>query len=268
MHEALPLTGKTIVVTRSSEQQSAFTQQLTALGAQVLSLPLLEIIPPSSWEALDQALAEIQSFQWLLLTSANAVEYFLSRAHHQGLEIEDLVHLPLAVVGEKTAAYVQDCGLTPRIIPANFDSEGLLLALQSQVKSGDRVLFPRVEHGGREVVVQTLTLWGATVVQVAAYETRCPLALPPSLQAKFSAQEIDIVTFTSSKTVEHFAQLTAGLNLTPITYAAIGPQTAQTCRERLGRVDIEATTYTLAGLTDALVNAPHPPCNEGVKPGA
>ncbi len=252
-HVSQSLQGQRIIVTRSSEQQSELTAQLEALGAKVLTMPLLYITAPSSWEPLDQAIAQLAGFQWLLLTSTNAVDCFFARVKFRGGSAQDLNHLRIAVVGTKTCQTLAQYGFTPAVIPTTFDSEGLLIALKPVIQTTDRVLFPRVESGGREVLVQALAEWGAIVIQVPAYESQAPTALTAEVHQALLTQQVDYVTFTSSKTVRHFAQLITGLDLADVKFAAIGPQTAQTCRELLGAVHLEATTYTLEGLVKTLV---------------
>jgi len=241
-----------ILVTRSDSQQLGLVQLLEAKGAEVLTLPLLRLTAPDDWGPLDRALGELEQFQWLILTSVNAVNYFFGRLADQGHGPESVKALDIAVVGTKTYEAVRALGLQPRIIPQDFDSEGLIAALQPLTWPGVRVLFPRVQRGGREVLTQTLRDWGAVVTEVAAYETRPPESLDPEIEAAFRAGRIEVVTFTSSKTVRYFVDLVADLDLSGVQFAAIGPQTAQTCLELLGRVEIVAQTYTLEGLVQAL----------------
>ncbi|HEY9829904.1 MAG TPA: uroporphyrinogen-III synthase, partial [Stenomitos sp.] len=131
---------------------------------------------------------------------------------------------------------------------------------------GKSVLFPRVESGGRDVLVKEITAQGAQVTEVAAYESGCPAQMAPAALEALQQQKVDIITFASSKTVKHFVQLlekslpedsqefpTAQSRLQNICIASIGPQTSITCRQLLGRVDVEAQEYTLEGLIQAIV---------------
>jgi uroporphyrinogen III methyltransferase / synthase len=101
-------------------------------------------------------------------------------------------------------------------------------------------------------------------VEVPAYQSGCPAAIaPPALEA-LQSQTVDVVTFASSKTVRHFYQLLqqTGLDwqdwIENVAVASIGPQTSNTCRDLLGRVNIEAQAYTLDGLTQAILDFYHP----------
>lgn len=253
---AAPLAGKTVLVTRSAGQSSQFTELLQQAGAQVVEMPTLEIGPPSSWEALDQAIAELANFDWLILTSSNAVEYFFERLTTQGLDARALAGVKITVVGQKTAACLKQYGLKPDFTPPDFVADSLVVHFpEGSDLSGKKLLFPRVESGGREVLVKEFTARGATVVEVAAYQSGCPSAIAPEALAALQNGAVDIVTFASSKTVKHFCQLVQPhptVDLEGVCIASIGPQTSKTCDEQFGRVDVEATEYTLEGLTQAI----------------
>lgn len=249
------LHGKTILVTRAATQASEFTQQLTAAGATVLEMPTLEIVPPSSWQPLDQALAQLDTFDWLILTSHNAVTFLMERLQGHGRDSRALAGLKIAVVGHKTAQTLSSYGLVADFTPTEFVADALVAEFPEPVV-GLRFLFPRVEKGGRPILVEAFTAAGAEVVEVPAYDSRCPQAADAQVLAALQAGQVDIVTFTSSKTVKHFCQLVgaqAAELLQNVQIASIGPQTSQTCRKLLGRVDAEATEHTLEGLLQALL---------------
>lgn len=251
---SLPLSGKTILVTRSAGQSSAFTALLQQQGATVLEMPTLAITPPSSWEALDQTIANLSDFDWLILTSTNGVDYFFERLRNQGKDARSLAGVKVAVVGQKTAASLQQHGIQPDFIPPNFVADSLVEHFPDRDRlSTLKLLFPRVETGGREVLVKELTAQGATVVEVPAYESGCATAIEPEILAAIQSGQVDVVTFASSKTVKCFTQLVPVALPDSTMIASIGPQTSATCRERFGRVDIEAQDYTLEGLTQAIV---------------
>lgn len=260
---SLPLSGQTILVTRSADQSSQFTQLLERLGATVVEMPALEIGPPSSWESLDGAIARLRDFHWLILTSANGVEAFFNRLAASGRDARALADLAIAVVGRKTAACLQQYHLQPDFIPPDFVADALVDHFPESL-SGKKILFPRVETGGRETIVRELRARGAEVVAVAAYQSSCPESLSPPAWNALQEGQVDTVTFASSKTVQNFTRLLeqalgAHAEATPqsllekVCLASIGPQTSQTCRDLLGRVDVEAREYTLEGLAEALV---------------
>ena len=257
----LPLTGKTILVTRSVGQSSQFSDRLIASGATVIEMPTLEIGPPSSWEALDDAIAHLSDFDWLILTSTNGIDYFFARLIAQGKDTRALAGVKIAVVGEKTAHSLKQHSLQPDFIPPNFIADSLVENFPEKL-DGKKVLFPRVESGGREVLVKELTLKGAKVIEVAAYQSCCPSGIPPEAELALQNRKVDVITFASSKTVQFFCQLTnnifpsnsdASQLLEGVSIASIGPQTSKTCHALFGRVDIEAEEYTLDGLTQAMI---------------
>ena len=251
----LPLAGKTILVTRSLTQSSFFSESLTKQGANAIEMPAIEIVPPSSWSALDNAIAHLSDFDWLILTSTNGVEYFFDRLATQGRDARALAGVKIAVVGEKTASCLKQRGLQPDFIPPNFVADSLVEHFPEPL-NGKKVLFPRVETGGREVLVKELTASGAEVIEVAAYESRCPEVIAEAALDALQSRIVDIITFASSKTVRNFCQLLKphpDINLDGICIASIGPQTSKDCISLLGRVDIEAKEYTLDGLIQAIV---------------
>ncbi|AFZ25030.1 uroporphyrinogen-III synthase [Cylindrospermum stagnale PCC 7417] len=260
MSSNLPLAGKTILVTRSLGQSSQFSSSLTALGAKVIEMPTLEIGPPSSWLALDQAIANLSDFNWLILSSTNGVDYFFARLTALGKDTHALANVKIAVVGEKTAQSLKQHSIKPDFIPPNFVADSLVANFPEPI-SGKKVLFPRVESGGREILVKELTAKGAQVIEVPAYESYCPSSITPAAELALQNRTVDIITFASSKTVQFFYQLTAikfssnvvKTYLDRICIASIGPQTSKTCQTLFGRVDIEAEEYTLEGLTQALI---------------
>jgi uroporphyrinogen III methyltransferase/synthase len=254
----LPLAGKTILVTRSVGQSSQFGDRLTKAGATVIEMPAIEIAPPSSWEALDRAIAHLSDFNWLILTSTNGVDYFFERLATQGKDARALAGVKIAVVGEKTASCLKQHCLQPDFIPPDFVADSMVAHFPDPLE-GKKVLFPRVETGGREVLVKELTAQGAEVIEVAAYQSRCPQAIAPDALEALQRHAVDIITFASSKTVQNFCQLVevnGGANLNGVCIASIGPQTSKTCVSLLGRVDVEAEEYTMEGLFQSLISIP------------
>ena len=258
-HPILPLRNKTVLVTRAAEQSSKFTSLLQQQGANVVEMPALTITPPTEWTDLDLAIAYLASFQWLILTSANGVNYFCDRLYSLGYDTRALGQTKIAVVGRKTAAVLKNRGLNADFIPPNYVADSMVDSFPEAL-SGQKLLFPRVESGGREVLVREFGDRGAEVVEVAAYQSKCPEKMDASAWQALQRGKIDIITFASSKTVKNFCQLlkqSESYNdrlLDRVCIASIGPQTSKTCRELIGRVDLEAKEYTLEGLTAAIAN--------------
>jgi uroporphyrinogen-III synthase len=261
--ESYPLAGETILVTRAASANNLFREMLETKGAAVLEFPALVIKPPSSWHKLDDAIVSLSEYDWLILTSANGVEYFFERLHHLGKDKNYLKNIKIAVVGTKTAQYLQQYQLEADFIPPNFIADSLVENFP-EVLSRQKILFPRVESGGREILVQELSQKGAKITEIAAYQSGCPDFIDETAWDAIRNEVITIITFASSKTVKNFYYLVnqaiiddPELNihslLKNIAIASIGPQTSLTCQELFKRVDIEAEEYTLEGLVNALI---------------
>jgi uroporphyrinogen III methyltransferase/synthase len=257
MVQERPLMGKTILVTRAASQASSFGEQLRQQGAYVVQMPALEIGPPSSWEPLDNAIADLSSFDWLLLSSANGVTYFFDRLAAAGKDTRALAGVKISVVGTKTSQTLEQYGIRPDFIPPDFVGDAVASHFPESV-AGQKMLFPRVETGGRQALMKTFREQGAEVVEVPAYESRCPKGIDADARQALHGRGVDVVTFASSKTVKNFYELIdkePSLSwewLSQAAIASIGPQTSEACRQYLGKVDIEATEYTLPGLTKAI----------------
>jgi uroporphyrinogen-III synthase len=264
----LPLSGKTVLITRSVGQSSQFAQMILATGANVIEMPALEICPPSSWEALDNALANLSQFDWLILTSSNGINYFFERLMALEKDVRTLADIKIAVVGEKTAQSLKNHNLKPDFIPPNFIADSLVEHFPEQL-NGKKVLFPRVESGGRKELVTEFRNQGAEITEVAAYQSCCPSDIPVSAELALQSGTVDVITFASSKTVKFFNQLAEkvfadnSINdrasvvsnyLEGVCITSIGPQTSKACRKYFGRVDVEAQEYTLEGLTQAIID--------------
>lgn len=257
-----PLAGKTILVTRAASQSNNFRQLLEDKGATVIEMPALVIQNPSSWDSLDKAIANLAEFNWLILTSANAVEYFLKRLNDLGKNIESLKGIKIAVVGKKTAEFLAKYNLKADFIPPNFVADSLIENFP-EFLADKKILFPRVETGGREVLVEELSKQGAKIIEVAAYQSGCPTEIDSTAWQALQKGIIDIITFASSKTVKNFHQLVISASennpeiinflLQNILIASIGPETSKSCYQLLGKVDIEAEEYTLEGLINSII---------------
>lgn len=259
---SLTLNNQTVLVTRAAKQAQVFRTLLEKQGAYVIEMAALEIQPPSSWEPLDQAIRRLPSFDWLILTSANGVKYFFQRLDKLNIDRALLNELKIAVVGKKTAKVLEKQGVNPTYIPPDFVADSLVETFPDAL-SQQKILFPRVESGGREVLIQEFQQKNAEVIAVPAYQSNRPANADPVAIEALKAQQVDIITFASSKTVQFFCELLTPIfgsggnlkqELEKVAIASIGPQTSHACRNWLGRCDIEAQEYTLEGLTQALLD--------------
>jgi len=253
-----PLWGKRIVVTRTREQASALSQQLRNAGAEPIEYPVIAFAPPTDWTPLDNALKQLEQYDWMIFTSVNGVRFTVDRMRELGIDVMQLKHRKLGAIGPATAAELQQAGLQAAFVPREFVAEAVIAQIGDV--QGMRILLPRADIA-REVLVDGLQAKGATVDNVVAYRTVLGEASSDVPQL-LRAGQIDAVTFTSSSTVKNFfARLEqsgmtrdeAGALLADVTIAAIGPITAKTARDYGLSVTIEAEKYTIDGLMSALV---------------
>ncbi|MGH7897148.1 MAG: uroporphyrinogen-III C-methyltransferase [Candidatus Binatia bacterium] len=254
-YERRPLLGRRILVTRAAERAGDFIERLERLGAEVIAAPTIELHEPASLEAFARALDGIETFDWVVFTSAAGVDVFVERLLARHGDIRALGRARLAAIGPATARALECRGLRVDVVPAEFHAEGLAAALRPLV-GGGRVRLPRAA-GARDVLPTELSRAGAEVADTATYVARPPSRLPDSALEALAEGTIDAVTFTSSSTVTHLVSLLGGAaeaRLGRARIACIGPITARTARQAGLRVDIEAREHTTAGLADALVD--------------
>src|SRR5271156_4405861 len=207
-----PLAHRRILITRTRQQASDLATRLEALGAEILLLPTIELAPPSSFAALDAALAALHSFDWLLFTSANAVHAFQDRGQQiptqQDQAQAQLSPKPprIAAIGPATAKAIESIGLPVDLIPATYVAESLLEALLPHARNR-RFLLVRAEEA-RDLLPDALAAAGAQVTIAPAYRNLTPPDAIPALQRLFAiAQDVepaagapppqpDIITFT------------------------------------------------------------------------
>jgi uroporphyrinogen III methyltransferase/synthase len=247
------LFGKKVLVTRAREQASALTDGLKKLGADCMEAPAIKIVPPDSYEPLDEAIAGLSQYHWLIFTSVNGVEHFFNRMAAAGLDTRAIT-AKVAAIGSQTAARLKNYGITADIVPAEFRAEGIIEALAGYIKTGMKVLIPRALVA-RDILPEKLTELGASVNVVPAYRTIAGDTNGQELAAKLEQGEIELVTFTSSSTVTNLLDL-LGPNGAPLVakakVACIGPITADTCIEHGIKPTVIAEEYTIRGLVEAI----------------
>jgi uroporphyrinogen III methyltransferase/synthase len=254
--ERKPLFGRRVVVTRARAQAGELSRELEALGAEVFEFPTIEIKPPEDFGPLDEAIGNLDSFDWIVFTSVNGVEAFVKRLRHHGLDLRAVPQsAKLAAIGPATAHRVESAGLRVDVTPAEYRAEALIEALAGHSLESKKVLIPRAEVA-REILPEKLREAGAEVVVPPAYESVPSEEGKERLKELLENGEIDCVTFTASSTVENFVRAfgeEAARLLSEARVACIGPITAETARGHGLRVDAEADEYTIPGLVKAVV---------------
>ena len=270
----LRLQGKRILVTRTREQASAFSERLRTLGAEPIEFPTIRIVPPSDWRELDRALLRAvqqpDAYAWIVFTSVNGVTITLDRLQALGYAPAQVQHIRIAAIGPATAAALERYGLHATLVPNEYIAESVASGLIAEASqrgtslAGQTILLARAAEA-RRILVDSLRQAGAIVEEVAAYFTETVSrddAQGRAVLDLLQQNQLDIITFTSSSTVRNFLswlrsyasesnQLVSHISA---KVACIGPITAQTARELGLHVEIEASQFTIAGLAEAIVD--------------
>ena len=255
-HGNLPLCGRRIVITRARSQTHSLARAIEELGGNVIEFPTIEIQPATNRRPLDEAIKNLNRYDWLMFTSTNGVEIFLDRMAHFAVSVQRLAAIQVAAIGPETAKRLEGAGVKNCLVPPIYQAEGILEILQPDAMRGKRVLIPRAAKA-REILPLTLRRWGAEVDVVETYCTIIPKTEIGELKEKLRRREIDMITFTSSSTVSNFSRLFDGQRLagilgeTPI--ACIGPITENTVAEMGGMAAVSAREFTIHGLVGAMV---------------
>ena len=253
--ETKPLMGRSIVVTRSREQASDLVKRLSDLGAECLECPTITVVPPDDLKPLDMAIENLSSYDWLMFTSVNGVNFFFNRLFEKNNDVRALNHVHTAVIGPATAKRLFDFGLKSDIVPESYRAESVVKAFAREDISGKRILLPRAKEA-RQVLPLELTKMGAVVDDVTAYCNQAVKDDADIILKRLKERTIDMITFTSSSTAKNFRALlpSEGLDnlIQGVTIASIGPITADTARNLGFDVHIVAESYTIAGLCEAI----------------
>lgn len=249
---SLPLDGRRVLVTRAAHQAGKLSEGLRALGAEPVEVPVLEIRPPESFEPLDAALKKLYSYDWLILTSANAVRAIAGRGVALGVGLDRFPSSKVAAVGEATAEAARAAGFAVAFVPEAYVAERLVDGLADRAR-GKKILLARAAVA-RDVIPDALRAAGAVVDVVDAYRNVMPEAAPGLLRRAL-AEGIDAATFTSSSSVTHLAEAAraAGVAwpMAGVPAISIGPITSRTLREIGWEPAAEANPSDIAGLIAA-----------------
>jgi uroporphyrinogen-III synthase len=249
LKERLPLANQRVLVTRTKAGASELSEYLCSAGASVEVIPTIEIVPPDSFVSLDHALAELSAFEWVVFTSANAVEVFAARRHPA------ICPKNVAVIGPATGRAVEKLGIPVALQPSRYVAEALAGSLAPLV-AGQKVLLVRAAQA-RDILPQALTEAGAYLTIAEAYRNRMPPDSIPLIRKIFSVPELfpTVITFTSASTARNLMDLLdrAGLQLPAgILLASIGPITSRAMVELGLTPTIEADEATIPALVRAI----------------
>ncbi|MEO7716043.1 MAG: uroporphyrinogen-III C-methyltransferase [Capsulimonas sp.] len=247
------LAGKRVIVTRAREQASGFVEMLRARYAEPIEFPLIRITSPGdNYASLDTAIGHLNTYRWVLFTSAPAVSHFFARLFAAGKDTRALSSVKVGAVGPATAAALKEFGVVADFRPEAATGAALAEELPGEI-AGARILIPRAQEG-EAALLQILTDRWAKPDEAAAYENVVDGEGAEEVRQRLAEGSVDIVTFTSSSTVKNFVSALEGTPLpASVQIACIGPSTAATATELLGRApDILAKEHTLGGLIAAM----------------
>jgi uroporphyrinogen III methyltransferase/synthase len=248
--ERRPLHRTSVVVTRARPQASGLAATLGALGADVVELPVIRIVPRIDSAEVREAVRSIHSYALVCLTSANGVRLLFEALDGEGRDARALANATVAAIGPGTAAALAGRGIRADLVPERSLAEGLVEALAGLELEGRPVLIARAAEA-RDVLPRALRERGAEVDVVTLYET---VAERPGSEAIEAALKADYLTFASSSTVRNFVEAVGDRAPDHARVVSIGPVTSEAARAAGLPVDVEAERHDLDGLVEALLN--------------
>lgn len=256
--ESRPLFGQTIVVTRTRQQAGELALPLEELGANVIEAPTIELSAPEDWSEVDDALRRSGQYDWIIFSSVNGVAFVRQRLRELNLDARVFGRSRIVAIGQSTAAAVQEqlC-LRVDLCPKRFISDALADELaQANLITGRRFLLLRPDIASPTLRERLKQSGAAEVRDVAIYRTRPVKSLPSALIEALVAGDVNWVTFTSSSTARNFIALLGSdylKLLANVKLASIGPVTTQTLDELGLKATVQAETYDISGLVQAMV---------------
>lgn len=252
-----PLSGRRIAVTRAREQSPELTAKLTALGAEVIELPLITISKEIDKHVLHDVLSELGGYDWIVFTSANGVRYFFDEFYRIYDDVRSLGLLRFAAVGETTAKAITEQHIKVECMPKVATADALADELIATGSLDSAKILIITGNLNRDDLVKRLEDARAIIDQLQVYKTeKTDLGADPAA-ADFRARGADAILFASSSAVQSFVDQAAALTLAksakhPLA-GSIGPQTSETMKKAGMPVDFAAKTPSLDALVEALV---------------
>ncbi|MBI4313824.1 MAG: uroporphyrinogen-III C-methyltransferase [Candidatus Omnitrophica bacterium] len=256
-----PLAGQRIVVTRAESDSSDLANRLQALGASCVEIPAIAVTPRRLKANAEAALAQqLSTYDWVIFTSAHGVKALTALLARQGKDARAFGPAKVCAIGPKTAATLEQIGITADLIPSNFSKQGVSAAFRKIALRGAKILIPRSSLAVGDSFSQDLRGKGAVVSEIPLYDTTLPQISKAALRQRLGDEAIDLVTFTSSSTVKNFIHLLEQAGFDPrqilngARVAAIGPQTAAAAKEAGLAVHVTPRkSWTVDGLIQAIV---------------
>lgn len=255
-YENKPLFGQRILITREYTKDY---EPLEDLGAEIFEFPTIETAPPESYKELDESIDKVETYNWIIFTSANGFKYFMQRLLDKERDIRDLKGVRICAIGTKTAEVIRKYGIKVDIIPEEFNAEGLIKAFSPQPSAlslkGLKILLPRAEVA-REVFPQKVRELGGEIDTPAAYRAIKPEKHGKRLKRFLKEGRISVATFTSAATFNNFVDIMgedATEILRDVTIAVIGPVTAKAIEKAGLKVSIMPKEATIKAMVDKII---------------
>jgi len=254
--EKRPLWGQRVLVTRSRNQASVFSEMINDLGGEPIEFPTIDIVPPDDYTPLDMAITRVTEFDWIIFTSVNAVQSFYERLLLNKMDFRQLNGIRICAIGPKTKEALENYGLLVDYVPGEYRAEAIIEKMQSENLNGKKILLPRADIA-RKILPESLKSLGADVEEVVAYKTVNGDGKVDEVRNLLINNKITIITFTSSSTVKNFVSMFNKDELPKllqgVKLASIGPITTNTAVELGLDITVEASEYTLDGLLQAIL---------------
>jgi uroporphyrinogen III methyltransferase / synthase len=250
--ERRPLFGRRIVVTRTRKQASELSAKLRILGADVYELPTIRVEPPDNLMDFGELVRDVFQYDWVIFTSVNGVDAFFDMFYRLYDDARSVGNVKIAAIGPATAQRIKSFHLSVDLQPKEFIAEAIVDGLL-ELGSVENLKFLVVRAlGSREVLPKRLAELGGIVDEATAYKTVPETNDTSGALERFQSEGADLVTFTSSSTVENFLALKLPWPAQMKT-ASIGPITSETMRKNGLPVDVEAARYDVDGLVSAVL---------------
>lgn len=254
MEPFLPLKDYQVLITRGKGQADQLKALIESKGGTPLLVPLLEFTLPEDQKDIQDAFTELESYDWIILTSKNGVDFFFKLIGNRPISSK------IAVIGRKTEEALHRYGYEADFIPTEFVAEGFVSEFMDRIVTGSRVLLPK-GNLARTVIAESIRQAGASCDEVIIYETILPKESERMLVPLLREGKIDIVTFTSSSSVNHFMQIINRNHLQScvdrLVFACIGPISAKTAEKHGLAVAACPKEYTTEEMVEEMVNYIH-----------
>lgn len=248
--EERPLFGQSFLITRPEHQAADLQHKLAELGADVVRQPAIAIGPALDQAPLDEAIRQLESFQWVVFSSVNGVSFFIQRLQQLGFDYRQLGHVKFGAIGPGTADQLRAFGFNTDILPDEYRAESLVEAMQDTVP-GQQVLLIRASRG-RDILPKGLAAAGAHVTEVTAYQSDDVTQPSVEVERRLSGRGVDWIIVTSSA----IARATAALvpeAMQNSNLVSISPITSDTLRDLGFEPTVEAKVYTMDGIIEAIL---------------